>query len=461
MSDYVQTTFFTPKDSLPPSDPNKTIFGSAYDVEFGNIASAIASKLDTTTITTAPTAFYIGTASLPGITFVGHTGTGLYSNAGADLGLSAGGASRLVISGTTGGSTFATPVSGVSVAVNGFNGSTALTVQDSLIPKISLLVGATERGFWQYIDSSAIMRLDSDGSITIAPNNTVAMTLATNGTVVIAAPSSGVALTAGGTVNGTTAAQLGAVGFSTGTNFLANHGEVFGAGGVGLDIGTTGAQSLGLWTSANQRMSINSTGNIVVAAPASGDSVTINSVARALVINGTNNANTLEATGGATSGQSFGLYIHAGTTAADANSRFTNQANTQTFVTIDGVGNLQLSNGTGAIVGPVYAGAPQQNAPTSGNYQLVLADANRFVSNFSGSARNVTIPANGTVAFPIGTMVTFVEGAGAAMTILITTDTLQLANSASTGTRTLAANGVATAIKTAATTWYISGTGLT
>jgi hypothetical protein len=47
------------------------------------------------------------------------------------------------------------------------------------------------------------------------------------------------------------------------------------------------------------------------------------------------------------------------------------------------------------------------------------------------------------------------------VTIAITSDTLRLAGGTSTGTRTLAANGMATAVKVAATTWYINGTGLT
>lgn len=46
MSNYTQTTFFTPKDSLPITDPNKTIFGAAYDVEFANLSAAMATKLD-------------------------------------------------------------------------------------------------------------------------------------------------------------------------------------------------------------------------------------------------------------------------------------------------------------------------------------------------------------------------------------------------------------------------------
>lgn len=44
MSNYTQTTFFAPKDSLPINNPGKTIFGAAYDVEFANLATAVNSK---------------------------------------------------------------------------------------------------------------------------------------------------------------------------------------------------------------------------------------------------------------------------------------------------------------------------------------------------------------------------------------------------------------------------------
>ena len=47
------------------------------------------------------------------------------------------------------------------------------------------------------------------------------------------------------------------------------------------------------------------------------------------------------------------------------------------------------------------------------------------------------------------------------ITIAITTDTMRLAGPGTTGSRTLAANGVATALKVTATDWIISGTGLT
>jgi hypothetical protein len=59
-------------------------------------------------------------------------------------------------------------------------------------------------------------------------------------------------------------------------------------------------------------------------------------------------------------------------------------------------------------------------------------------------------------------VLTFInENAAGSLTIAITSDTLRLGGSSSTGSRTLAANGMATAIKITSTVWYISGTGLT
>lgn len=78
------------------------------------------------------------------------------------------------------------------------------------------------------------------------------------------------------------------------------------------------------------------------------------------------------------------------------------------------------------------------------------------------TARTWTIPANSSVPYPIGTTLTFVNQNGAgALTIAITSDTMRLAGAGTTGSRTLAANGIATAIKTTATEWQINGTGLT
>lgn len=102
-----------------------------------------------------------------------------------------------------------------------------------------------------------------------------------------------------------------------------------------------------------------------------------------------------------------------------------------------------------------------QNAQT-GNYTLVLADSGKHIYHAvgAGAGDTYTIPANASVAYPIGTALTFVNDAVDSLTIAITTDTLVLAGAGTTGSRTLAANGVATAIKVTSTRWIISGTGL-
>ncbi len=46
MSNYVQSTFFCPKDSLLPGNPAKLIKGCDVDPELAAIAAAIATKLD-------------------------------------------------------------------------------------------------------------------------------------------------------------------------------------------------------------------------------------------------------------------------------------------------------------------------------------------------------------------------------------------------------------------------------
>jgi hypothetical protein len=95
---------------------------------------------------------------------------------------------------------------------------------------------------------------------------------------------------------------------------------------------------------------------------------------------------------------------------------------------------------------------------------LVLSDAGKSIYHPSAdtTARTWTIPANSSVAFPIGTAVTFInDTSGGSITIAITTDTLVLAGAGTTGSRTLAANGMATAIKMTSTRWMINGAGLT
>ena len=99
----------------------------------------------------------------------------------------------------------------------------------------------------------------------------------------------------------------------------------------------------------------------------------------------------------------------------------------------------------------------------SAAYTLVLADAGKHIFHPStdANARTFTIPANSSVAYPIGTAITFINMTSQVVTIAITTDTMYLSSAGTTGSRSLAQYGSATAIKMTSTTWLISGSGLT
>ena len=94
---------------------------------------------------------------------------------------------------------------------------------------------------------------------------------------------------------------------------------------------------------------------------------------------------------------------------------------------------------------------------------MVLADAGKHIFHPSSdtTARTYTIPANSSVAYTIGTAIAFINMTTAVVTIAITTDTMYLSSVGTTGSRSLAQYGTATAVKMTATTWIISGSGLT
>jgi hypothetical protein len=98
----------------------------------------------------------------------------------------------------------------------------------------------------------------------------------------------------------------------------------------------------------------------------------------------------------------------------------------------------------------------------SAAYTLVLADSGKTIFHpvADDNARTFTIPANSSVAYPVGTVISFVNLQNT-VTIAITTDTMYLANDGDTGNRTLAEYGMASAMKVDSTSWIISGNGLT
>jgi hypothetical protein len=127
------------------------------------------------------------------------------------------------------------------------------------------------------------------------------------------------------------------------------------------------------------------------------------------------------------------------------------------------VGDLGATGSTGAP-GATQTGINLGNggAALSANYTTVLGDAGLELQHAVGdnNARTFTIDSNANVAYPVGTVLLFVNLKNT-LTIAITSDTMTLVNSATTGSRTLAVNGVAVAIKVGTTSWIIGGSGLT
>lgn len=133
-------------------------------------------------------------------------------------------------------------------------------------------------------------------------------------------------------------------------------------------------------------------------------------------------------------------------------------ANTPTFVTpVLGTptsGNLSncTVDGTNKVG---YIGAPQ-----STNTTVAASDAGKHIYITGGSTATLTVNTNATTPIDVGTTILVVNNNSGNLTISGAGVTFQLANG-STGNRTVATKGIATLLKVATDTWYVSGAGVT
>lgn len=127
-----------------------------------------------------------------------------------------------------------------------------------------------------------------------------------------------------------------------------------------------------------------------------------------------------------------------------------------------------LANVTTAVPGvsaswvPIIMGSIPQNSKSAA-YTTALTDAGKHILHPSAdtTARMITIPANSAVPYPIGTVLTIINQNGAGvLTLSITSDVMRWSPSGTTGSRSLAANGIATLVKLTATEWILNGMGL-
>lgn len=145
------------------------------------------------------------------------------------------GTASININGTVGATTPA------SAAVTTLTASGLVTVTAAANPKITLDVSGTERAYLQYTASTTTLDLNSDGSLTLSPNNTTALTLATD-----------LRATFAGAVTMINALTYGGVTLSnsvTGTGSMVLSASPTLTGGVTIDGGGT-AQPLALNSTA-------------------------------------------------------------------------------------------------------------------------------------------------------------------------------------------------------------------
>jgi len=93
------------------------------------------------------------------------------------------------------------------------------------------------------------------------------------------------------------------------------------------------------------------------------------------------------------------------------------------------------------------------NTQTGTTYTLVLSDAGKLIDMSNAAAIALTIPANSSVAFPVGTVITVLQAGAGQVTVGITTDTLNGRN----GLKTAGQWAVISLIKRTSTSWVLSG----
>ena len=128
-------------------------------------------------------------------------------------------------------------------------------------------------------------------------------------------------------------------------------------------------------------------------------------------------------------------------------------------------GDITLTPGTGSTTDGIVTVAGDLEAtgnvvshiainPRTANYTLLLTDDGKMIQMNNSTNHTITIPANGSVAFPIGTQILFERLGTGTVTFAITTDTLNSAG----GLVLLASQySTATIIKTTATRWLLMG----
>jgi hypothetical protein len=115
--------------------------------------------------------------------------------------------------------------------------------------------------------------------------------------------------------------------------------------------------------------------------------------------------------------------------------------------------NIGVATGTSLATTGTVVSHFQQN-PQVASYTLVLTDDGAVVTMNVGSANNLTVPPNSSVAFSIGTQITVIQ-VGAGQTTVVAGSGVTL--NSTPGLKLRAQFSVATCLKVGTDTWIVAG----
>lgn len=299
MSNYVKSTNFYTKDALLTGNPDKIIKGAEIDAEYNAIATAVASKADTT----SPT--FTGTPIAPTAAF-GNNTTQLATTAFVAAGLGALGTMSAqnktavdITGGTIAGATITTStVNGLTVGSNA-TGTKVITTTNPVVSTIVTASQATNQlTVSAILNSNLVYEKAAVVGVGIPANTYITAGIASGGTGVYtlnfscgtstASTISGTTLTIGGTVAGTyvVGQTIAGTGVTAGTKITALGTGTGGAGTYTVSVSQTVASTAINASLSSGTLYLTTSGSSLFTGAISTTNLTVSSISSGSIVAG-------------------------------------------------------------------------------------------------------------------------------------------------------------------------------